>query len=246
MSNLLSTVQTGLHPTPPRIVLHGTPGVGKSTFAAHAPNPIFIQTEDGLGQIDTSKFPVATTLQQVYDQLDALATEKHDFETVVIDSLDRLESLIWAKLCADFHVKVIEKVDGGYGKGYVYALNEWQRVLEKVDALRNRRGMMAILISHTKTATFVDPELASYDTWTLALDKRAMNLIHGWADAILFASFRIRVDTDTNKARPTGADGGERTLRAVGGPACLAKNRYGFPATMPLDWSAVEKVLFKE
>ena len=54
MSNLLSTVQTGLHPTPPRIVLHGTPGVGKSTVAAHAPNPIVIQTEDGLGQIDPS------------------------------------------------------------------------------------------------------------------------------------------------------------------------------------------------
>jgi len=246
MSNLLSTVQHGLNPTPPRIVLNGVPGVGKSTFAANAPAPIFIQTEDGLGQIDTSKFPVATKFQQVLDQLDAIRDEKHDFGTVVIDSLDRLETLIWDKVCDDFHCKAIEKADGGYGKGYVYALQEWRKVLGKIDEIRSKREMMAILISHAKTVTVVDPELASYDTWTLALDKRAMNLIHGWADAILFASFRARIDADTGKARPLGAEGGDRILRAVGGPAVLAKNRYGFPDTMPLDWKAVEKVLMPQ
>ena len=35
--------------TPPRILLHGVAGIGKTTFAAGADEPVFLCTEDGLG-----------------------------------------------------------------------------------------------------------------------------------------------------------------------------------------------------
>ena len=52
----LEKIHTGKKP--PRIMLYGTEGIGKSTFAAQAPSPIFLPTEDGLGEIDCASFPL--------------------------------------------------------------------------------------------------------------------------------------------------------------------------------------------
>ena len=57
--------------------------------------PIFVQTEDGLGEIDCAKFPLAKSLAEVNDELLALRDEEHDYKSVVIDSLDWLERLIF-------------------------------------------------------------------------------------------------------------------------------------------------------
>ena len=61
MTNLLETIQTGRQSKPPRVLLYGVEGIGKSTFGSEAPKPIFIQTEDGLDEIDCDRFPLATT-----------------------------------------------------------------------------------------------------------------------------------------------------------------------------------------
>lgn len=63
--SFLANIQRGRAPMPPRIMLYGVEGIGKSTFAAEAPKPIFVQTEDGLAQIDCDKFPLATTFEEV-------------------------------------------------------------------------------------------------------------------------------------------------------------------------------------
>ena len=59
---MLENIQTGRENKPPRIMVYGQEGVGKSTFGASAPDPVFIQTEDGLGEIDTCKFPLAQSV----------------------------------------------------------------------------------------------------------------------------------------------------------------------------------------
>ena len=43
--SLLENIQSGRESRPPRLMVYGSEGVGKSTFGASAPNPIFIQTE---------------------------------------------------------------------------------------------------------------------------------------------------------------------------------------------------------
>ncbi len=103
-----------------RVIIYGESGLGKTTFATSAPNPIVIQTEDGLGEIDVPCFPLAESYLDVMKALDSLANENHDFKTVVIDSLDWLESLIWKQVCTDNKVPSIEKI--GYGRGYNEAL----------------------------------------------------------------------------------------------------------------------------
>ena len=97
-------------PKTERVIIYGESGLGKTTFATSAPNPIVIQTEDGLGQIDVSCFPLAESYIDVMKALDALVNESHDFKTVVIDSLDWLETLIWKQVCTDNKVSSIEKI----------------------------------------------------------------------------------------------------------------------------------------
>ena len=73
---------------------------------------------------------------------DELRGEKHDYETVVIDSLDWLERLIWDKLCQQYGVASIEKVDGGYARGYTHALTHWRDVINLLNALRNDKNVL--------------------------------------------------------------------------------------------------------
>jgi GTPase SAR1 family protein len=103
---------------PPRMLVHGQEGVGKTTLAAQFPNPIFLQTEDGTpGEMTLASFGLLETYPAVHDALTVLATEPHDYQTVVLDALDELEALIWADVCAKRGWQSIETV--GYGKGYI-------------------------------------------------------------------------------------------------------------------------------
>jgi hypothetical protein len=243
--SLLSQIQRGRTAKPPRILVHGTAGVGKSTFASQAPKPIFIQCEDGLDEIDCEKFPLAGTYDDVIAALTDLHTGRHEYETAVIDSVDWLERLIWDKLCAQYSVNSIEKVDGGYAKGYTHALTYWREIVDHLNTLRNTRGMVIMLIAHSKVERFEDPESSPYDRYSPRLHKHAAALLSEWADAVLFATRKIRTQTEDagfNRKRTIahaiGRDGGDRILRCVGGPSCVAKNRYGIIEELPLSWPA--------
>ena len=246
--SMLESIQTGRENRPPRLMVYGQEGVGKSTLGASAPDAIFIQTEDGLGEINCHKFPLAKSFDEVLAELTALRDEDHKYKTVVIDSADWLERLIWDRVCSDFGVRSIEKADGGYGKGYVHAVGYWRTVVSMLDELRNKRGMIVIIIAHSKVERFEDPENTAYDRYSPRLHKAATGLLCEWADAVMFATKRFRVNKENagfagerGIAAPIGSNGGERILRTVGGPACIAKNRFGLPGEIPLSWDAFIK-----
>ena len=247
---LMERIHTGRRHSPPRLLIYGTEGIGKSTTAAGAPKPIFIPTEDGLDQIECSSFPLAGKLADVEAALQLLLHEEHDFGTVVLDSADWLERLIWDVLCEQYGVTSIEKADGGYAKGYTHALTHWRKVLDDLNTLRTKRGMCVILLAHAKVEKFEDPEHSAYDRYSPRLHKHANALVTEWADAVLFATRKIITKTEDggfNRERTIaaglGKDGGERVLRTVGSPACVAKNRYDLPAELPLSWPALMQAL---
>lgn len=249
-AGLLSTVTKGREFKPPRILLAGTEGIGKSTFAAAAPNPIFIQTEDGLGQIECSKFPVCKAYAEVLRYLTAVAIEPHDYNTIAIDSVDWLERLIWDQVVVDNGKgKSIEDI--GYAKGYTFALTYWRELLDLLERCHDR-GMAVILIAHTKIEKFEDPENPTYDRYSPRLHKHAQALLTEWVDAVLFATRRITTKKENAKdpnsrdiGVSVGAAGGERILKTVGSATCVAKNRYNLPPEMPLSWDAFANGLSK-
>ena len=242
---VFSRIERGRTPMPPRVLVYGTEGIGKSTFASQAPRPIFVQTEDGLGEIECDKFPLAQSFEEVQQALMSLHQDEHDYQTVVIDSLDWFERLSWDAVCKEFGVRSIEKADGGYAKGYTHALGYWRRIVDALNALRNDRNMIVLLLAHTKIERFEDPESSAYDRYSPRLHKHAAALICEWCDAVLFATRKIRTQTEDagfNRKRTIanaiGKDGGERILRTVGGPSCIAKNRYSIVEELPLSWAA--------
>jgi hypothetical protein len=244
--SLVSKIERGKKPKPPRILPYGPEGIGKSTFGSQAPSPIFVQTEDGADLIEADKFPLATSYEDVSQALGDLAAEPHDFETVVLDSLDWLERLIWDQVCAGFSVKNIEKADGGYARGYLLALNYWRELLEQLNRLRNQRHMIIVLIAHAKVERFEDPEAPPYHRYSPRLHKHAAALVSEWCDAVLFATRKFRTASEDagfgrkrTIAHAIGKDGGERILRTVGGPSCVAKNRYGLTEEPSSDFEPV-------
>lgn len=248
--NRIEQIHRGRRHLPPRMLVYGTEGIGKSTLAAAAPKPIFIPTEDGLDQIDCASFPLTKNLAEVESALRTLIQEQHDFETVVIDSADWLERLVWDVLCEQYGVSSIEKVDGGYARGYTHALTYWRRLLADLNTLRTQRGLCVILLAHAKVEKFEDPEHTAYDRYSPRLHKHVTALLTEWSDAVLFATRKIITKTEDGGfgrertiAAGLGKDGGERILRTVGSPACVAKNRFGLPAELPLSWPALMQAL---
>lgn len=243
---LLSLAKAGREFRPPRLLVYGQEGVGKSSLAAKAPAPIFLPTEDGLHQIDVAKLPLLRSFDEMQAALGELLVEPHDYHSVVIDSLDWLERLIWDDLCHKYGATSIDKVDGGYAHGYTHAVGYWRKLLDILSQLHTDRGMAVLLVAHSKVEKFEDPESSPYDRYSPRLHKHAASLITEWCDAVLFATWRIRTQTEEagfNRKRTTahaiGKDGGDRILRTVGGPSCVAKNRYGLDSELPLDWQAV-------
>lgn len=240
-------------PKPARIAIHGHGGIGKSTFAAGAKNPIFILAEDGLGKIDVPCFPLATCYQDIMDAMGVLYTEKHKYETVVIDSVDWIEPLVWKETCdgwtdKDGNLKGLKSIeDAGYGKGYVEAQIYWKQILDGLNALRNK-GMQIILILHSAMVKVEDPMRESYDRVSFKLHKRAAAIIAEYCDVILYADMHITVTKEKegfNKTKNRALTNDKRIVYTSPSPSILAKNRYSLPKTMDLDWKKFEKEISK-
>jgi hypothetical protein len=232
---------------PPRIIIYGESGIGKTTLAVCSDNPVVIRTEDGMGTLDAACFPVAKSFNDVMESLTSLYTEKHDFKTLVIDSLDWLEPLIWQHTCQFWTDKkgdpkrLASIEDAGFGKGYVEATGYWREFFSGITALRDDKGMTIIMTAHSETKRVEDPMLASYDTHGLKMHKRASALAEEFADVILFATIQTNMITEEvgfNNKRTRATTTGQRVMHTVGQPAFLAKNRYNLPPVMPLTWAA--------
>ena len=244
----IESISRGVCLRAPRIILLGVEKIGKSTFAAGADKPIFIpiKGEEGIDSIDVPKFPVCRSYDDLLSCFCALCTEEHDFGTAVIDSASTLEPLIWKDVCQrEGNVSSIEKVGGGYGKGYTESLSRWRQITESLDAMREQSGMASIIIGHVKVKRFDDPAGPSYDQYQFDLNEKAANLLYRWADVILFANTKVIVKTEDvgfGKEKGRGIDiaSGARFLYTQKRPAHPGGGRGVFGRLsyeLPLNWT---------
>lgn len=265
MIELKSCVRTGQRIAPPRIVIFGPEGIGKTTFAASCPNPVFIKTEEGSGMLDFARITfenswdknqtgkeqkerreVAEELLEVNDALYALAEEPHDFQTLVIDSITGLEKLLQKDLCESNNEKDIHGTSPGskfaFERGYKLEAEKLDHFLQALTYLSEKRSMMIVLVAHSSIAKFKSPDTEDFEYYELALEKKySAEVLKKWADAIFFANFErplLSTEKEFGKTKAKAkVQQGElaRLLFTEKRPSHTAKNRWNLPYEIKLE-----------
>lgn len=235
--SLHSLIKRGVTQEPLRIVLHGVPGVGKTTFAADIPGAVFIGPEDGAGDLDIPRITVATWAEFLA-ALAAFVSEPSDYRALVLDTIDWIEKLLHQHIAKGVSM---EKAEGGYGKAYKLAAEETLKMTQTLDAIRAKRRMAIVALAHTGITKFDDPEDQAYDRYQIRLHKDSAPIWSDWADIVLFANFDIKVrrtGDDVAKGKGKALDREPpRVLYTSRRPAFDAKNRYKLDHEIPLSWA---------
>lgn len=234
-------IKRGKIAAPVRAVVYGPEGVGKSTFAAAWPDPVFLDVEGGTKQLDVARIEPLTAADDVRRAVAQLATEAHDFRTVVIDTADWLERKITEDICRRGKVDGIEGF--GYGKGYTMLAESLGSFLRSLDELQAKRGMHVVLLAHATTKR-CDPPTESgqpFDRYELKCTKQVSPLLKEWADMILFLNFKTTV-VEGQSGKSKGMGGRERCMYTTHHAAYDAKNRFGLADELPVNVGALAQV----
>lgn len=227
-----------------KVVLYGPEGIGKSSFAAQFPKPIFIDTEGSTIEMDVDRLQKPTSWTMLNQQIDWVKTQVGQFETLVIDTIDWAEMLCIESVCSTHGKKGIE--DFGYGNGYVYVKEEFGRFLNKLsDVIES--GLNVVLTAHSQIVKFEQPdEMGAYDRYQLKLGKKTSSqtapLVKEWADMVLFMNYKIMSVATDKDGKKHKAQGGTRTIYTSHHPAWDAKNRHGLPPEIPMDYSCIAHI----
>jgi len=227
------------------MVLYGVEGIGKTTIGTSMPDPVFLQTEDGINADGISSWHIGS-YQDVIDAISVLYSEEHSFKTVVLDSITAFEPLLHEQLCAQENATSIEKVGGGFAKYRVEALPLWDNVLRGFDALKAKKGMNILIIGHSQVKEIKPPETEPYLKYELDLiNPKASNLLYRFADIVGFANYKVMTSSTGEGLKKTtrGLGTGERVLHLEERPSYHAKNRFNLPADLPLDWKQLHNAI---
>jgi hypothetical protein len=239
-ASLLDSVTVRKRKRPVFAVLVGPHGVGKSTFGASLPNPIVIATER-IDQISVPKLPVPKSFSELYRQIDALDKEEHDYESIILDSVDAADLLVVQRVCAEGKCKSIEEFGGGWQKGYTRGRELWTGLLSQLRDMSERFNILLIAGAHVKS--FSDPLLSvPYDRWTLKLQEKSAELIRQMCDLIMFVNIETAIEKDTPKARKgRGIVTDDRLLWTAPTTGFEAKNRYNLDSPLEFKWSVLQE-----
>jgi hypothetical protein len=216
-------------------LIYAPQGMGKTTLAAGAPDPIFLQTEDGLGVLEVPTFGLLRSYGDVIGAIEALATQTHDYRTAVLDSAGWLEPLIWDETCRVNNWADIEAP--GFGKGPIAAANVWRVVLDGLSYLRNHRNMGVIILAHSEVKKQEPPDGEDYDRYQPKLHQRATAMLQEYADDVLFINTRVSITRSVPKdakSRGIATGGNQRYVYTNLKPTHMAKNRWTMPDMIPL------------
>lgn len=224
---------------PQKVVIYGPEGIGKSTFAAQFPKPLFIDTEGSTSHLEVDRLPRPTSWQMLKQYIKDLKGDTMGYHTLVIDTADWAERLCEEAICQSNGKIGIE--DFGYGKGYTYVKEEFGRLLDSLSDLIDA-GMNVVLTAHSIIRKFELPEeTGAYDRYELKLGQKAGNqcaaLAKEWADMVLFVNYKeIVITTKDNKKKVSG---GKRVMYTAHTPCWDAKNRHGLAEELPFDYQEI-------
>lgn len=235
----------GREDEPLRGLIYGPEKVGKSSFAADAPRPLFFDPTRGTSELDVDRVPYPEDgsdyqWEDVVDLVDWMRTGEHDYETLVLDELGKIESLCWEHICKVGKKHHIE--DFGYGKGYEIAIREWRIFLAGIERMQRERGVNVLILAHSKVNGFRNPEGADFDRYEPDAHRKLVGLLKQWCSFVFFARYEELVDERGDRTKRTrGVSTGRRVIHTVRKAAFDAGNRYDLPEELPLSWAEFDQ-----
>ncbi|MBQ9081982.1 MAG: ATP-binding protein [Clostridia bacterium] len=232
-------ITSGIIHAPVKVVVYGPEGIGKSTFAAQFPDPVFIDTEGGTGRLNVRRLPRPTSWAMLLDECQEVRKGNIPCKTLVVDTADWAERLGIEALCKRAKVDGLEGF--GYGKGYVYVKEEFGKLLDILEDVKNA-GYNVVVTAHAQISKFEQPdEMGSYDRWCMKTTKHTAPLLREWCDMLLFANFRTYVvkDGDGKMAKNKGQGGQTRVMYTTHHACWDAKNRFGLPEECAFEYAVI-------
>lgn len=250
---------------PPIITIIASPGAGKTSLAGTFPDVIFIQAEDAStvfenwdDDVKPAMLPVlpksakdaagnitVSTKNEIMTQLRALATEEHDYKTVVIDGLTSLNSKFEAEIALRDNVTNVADAAGGFHKGYVEIAQWHYDIMYACEVLKRRKGMAIVFLAHLGTQKIKNSpdESAEYCVYGMEMHPKSSAVYINNSDMVGYIKKEAFITgTTTDKKGQVTKYGramqtGERILITNGDGQTgyiAAKNRYGMPNEIPL------------
>lgn len=232
------------------IVLYGPSGVGKTSFAAQFPSPLFIvdSQEEGIRDLVAYrqvKKPIDVLTVTSFTELLGVCRDVRknypNVRTVIFDSLTGMELL-----CFKYHCETYFNNDWS-AKGFFSffrgprnaAKTDWPDFLGVVEFIR-QLNINVILIGHSVIKAYSNPEGSDYDRFNVYLDKETWAATHRWAQAVFFLNFYTEILKEEGDSRTKAKGDIRRFLYPTHSPAYDAKNRFGMDELVSMGDTPVE------
>jgi hypothetical protein len=236
LPDITSFIQNGPFIRAQKIVVYGPESVGKTTLASKFPDPTIFDVEDGSLRLDVKRVR-ALDGETFFNRIRALArAEQVPCKTIVIDSVDQVETFVRDRVLRVHQLKTIEGVP--YGGGWALFRQEFGRLLTTFDQFI-QRGIHIVVVSHSTTRHFHSPlNDAPFDRFELNLYQPNAQKLKQWCDVLLYMDWEVKVvENRSGKAR--GVGGKSRMLHTQHCAAFDAKSRVSLPETLPAEFDAL-------
>ena len=233
-------INKGIKKRPLKVLLYGTEGIGKSTFASQFPHPVFIDLEAGTHMLNVDRVDGITKWDDLLAAIAELSNS--DYQTIVIDTADWAERIAIQYVCDKYKKSGIEAF--GFGAGYVYLAEEFNNLIKYLNRVIEHNKHVVVL-AHAILRTITLPEeQGSYDHWELKLNTKTTNkvapLVKEWADMVLFANYKtLLIEDKSSMGAKKKAVGGQRVMYTTHTTFCDAKNRFGLDPELPFDYKEI-------
>lgn len=238
-------ITSGRKDSAQKVIIYGPEGIGKTTFAASFPHPLFIDTEGSTKMMDVRRFDKPMSWQMLLEQVEYVIKNPQICMTLVLDTADWAEQLAAKAICDANQKKSIEEF--GYGKGFLYLQEEFGKLLNKLTEV-TEHGINVVVTAHAQLVKFEQPdELGAYDKWELKLglkktEKRTAALLKEWADLVLFANYETFAVKAEGSSKAKG-QGGKRVMYTTHRPCWDAKNRHGLPDKLDFNFANIAHII---